>query len=244
MKRLFLLVVFVVPLIMATTIQGATWYVDGWNGLDTNDGTGPDQNAFLTIRRALNECSNGDSIHIVGPFVEAPWDTSYGGGDTWDTNNGDDWRHQISIYKSNITLYGVAVEGNLPVIYGYSPNDSTSYVLRIDNTSNKVDNIKFDGYYDVAEESVYTHDVIYMTPDADYAQIVNCEFTNFGAEWHPNFPDDYYFYGIITGGKQGQSNELTNFTINDNEFNNNQFASKGAHELYLNRASNGTQQHF
>ena len=160
MKRFLLFVAFIVALMVSSYTWGATWYVDGWNGDDSNGGTGL-EDEFLTIRRALNHCSNSDSIRIVGPFAEAYWDTSFGGGDSWDTNGAYDWRLQISVHKSNVTLYGVATEGNLPIIYSYSNSDTTAYTMRIDNTGNKVDNIKFDGYYD--SENVNTHDVIYMS---------------------------------------------------------------------------------
>jgi len=239
MKRIIpLLSLFMCILLMSGAAWGATWYVDGWNGDDSNGGTNIENDAFETIRRGLNRCSNGDTINLVGEFAEAPWDT------LWDAN-GNDWDKdtrtiQISVDKSNLTIHGVEVEGELPVIYGYSPDapsEHNDYLMRIDNTGNKLEYIKFDGYYDVTDEFVYNHDVIYMTPEADNADITYCDFTNFGYEWHAGAPTYYYFYSIVGGGWTKQNNYLTNVNINNNEFHANEFHAKGAHEIYLSRTS-------
>jgi len=175
-----------------------------------------------------------------GEFVEAPWDTTYNAsGNYWDK---DEVTIQISVDKSQVTLTNYSTY--TPVIYGYSPDapdETVDYIMRIDNTSNIVENILFDGYYDdVGGGDVYTHDVVFMTPEADYTEISNCDFTNFGWEWNPNAPDEYYFYGIVTGGWADSTNYLENVEISNNDFYSNLFETNGAHELYLTKSSYST----
>lgn len=243
MKRFIPLLSLIICLIFSSAIWAANWYVDGWNGDDSNGGTS-DQDAFETIKRALDRCSNGDTIRLFGEFAEAPWDTTWGGGNGWDNSTRT---IQISVDKSNITLtnyIGVSPPYDVPVIYGYSPDapdEHNDYVLRIDNTGNTIEKIKFDGYYWDSGQStwldVYTHDVIFMTPEADNTEISNCEFTNFGYDWHEDLPDDYWFYGIVTGGWSKQANTLDNVDIMYNTFYDNPFESQGAHEIYLTKTS-------
>ena len=235
MKRLLFIVVFAVSLMVSSYAWGATWYADGWNGDDSFSGAESDS-AFATIRVALNRCSNGDTIQLVGPFVEAPWDTTHGGTNDWDK---DPRKLQISVDKSNITLLGMEIEGNLPIIYSYSPgetSDHTEYTMRIDNTGNEINNIKFDGYYD--SDYVNTHDVIFSTPEADSTEISNCEFTNYGYNFGE--PGHSVFYAIITGGWPDQSpiNYYENYIINDNTFYDNPFEGYGSHEIYVNATKN------
>ncbi|MFC1607929.1 hypothetical protein ACFL47_08160 [Candidatus Latescibacterota bacterium] len=234
MKKLISYFAILSILIAGSTAWAATIYVDGWNGLDTNSGADSD-NALATIKRALDKCSNGDTIKLYGDFTEAPRDTSYSGGTSWD----GDVLAQIFVDKSNLTLTNYV--SNTPQIFGYSPSDTLQYVVRIDNTGNTIEKIEFDGYHSTYGD-VYTHNGIYMTPDADYSTIDDCDFTNFGYEWDPDYPDSYYFYAIIGGGwpQTSSVNELQYIDITNNDFYDNEFESQGAHELYLNRASNGT----
>lgn len=237
MKRFIPLLSLILCVVFSSAIWAATWYVDGWNGDDSNGGTGTND-AFETIKRALDRSSNGDTIRLVGEFAEAPWDTLYdANGAAWDSTSRT---IQISVDKSNLTLFGVEVEGELPTVYGYSPDapsEHNDYLMRIDNTGNTVVYIKFDGYYEDIDELVYNHDGIFMTPEADYSEITYCEFTNFGLEWHVAQPDSYYFYGIVTGGWTKQDDYLTYVNIDNNEFYDNGFMARGAHEIYLSRTS-------
>jgi len=217
---------------LSSAVWGASWYIDGWDGDDSNDGTNMSTEAFATIKRALDRCSNNDTIVIQGEFLEAPRDTSYGGS-SWDGSV----LAQIFVDKSNITLTKIAnplIEGT---IYAYTPDDSLQFVMRIDNTYNTIEDLKFDGYHmDNNYNYAYTHNVLYMTPDADNSEISNCEFTNFGYEWCP-VDTLYYFYSIVGGGHQNQANTLDNIDIMYNTFYDNPFESKGAHEIYLTNAS-------
>ena len=238
MKRIIPLLSLFMCILLSSAVWGASWYIDGWDGDDSNDGTNMSTEAFATIKRALDRCSNGDNIYLKGEFLEAPRDTSYSGGDPWD----GDVLAQIFVDKSNLNMTRNSGEPFIPVIYGYSPDDSLQYVVRISSTGNTIEDIKFDGY-DTWQWNgeVYTHNGVYMTPDADNTTITDCDFTNFGYEWFPG-QDDYYFFSIVGGGwpQSSSVNELQNFVISDNDFFDNEFDSKGAHELYLNRASNGT----
>ena len=236
MKRFIPLLSLIICVVFSSAIWAATWYVDGWNGVDTNSGTSAND-AFETIRRALNRSSNGDTIRLVGEFVEAPWDTLWDEyGRSWDSSTKT---LQISVDKSNLIIYGVEVSGELPTIYGYSPDDNLDFVMRIDQTGNTVEYIKFDGYYDeVGGGDVSTYNVLYSTPDADYTEISNCEFTNFGYNFGD--PGHSLFYAIIGGGQPKQStvDYLENYKINDNTFYDNEFEGWGSHEIYVNATKN------
>ena len=241
MKRIIpLLSLFMSILLMSGTAWGATWYVDGWAGDDSNDGDSSEE-AFETIRRGLNRCSNGDTIKLYGELVEAPWDTTWSGSNPWDSA---ERTIQISVDKSNLTITNYV--SNTPVIYGYSPdapNDDNDYIMRIDNTGNTFEMILFDGYYDdVGGGDVWTYFVIYPTPDADYTEISNCEFTNFGY----NFGDPGHsnFWTILGGGYSRQDtlitnvNFLENYEISDNVFSDNPFEGWGSHEIYISSTKN------
>ncbi|MCE5252479.1 right-handed parallel beta-helix repeat-containing protein [bacterium] len=234
MRRSLFFMSTIAIFLCAATIWGATWYVDGWDGSDTHYGTNMSTDAFKTLKRALNRCNNGDTIALKGEFLETPRDTTYSGSGGWDSTV----RAQIFVDKSNITMIRNTGEPFIPVIYGYSPDDSLQYVMRIDNAGNTIEDIKFDGYDSWQwNGDVCTMNNIYMTPDADYTEISYCEFTNFGNEWSVG-QEPYYFYSIVSGGYSGHTNMLSNVKINDNDFYDNPFETQCAHEIYLTYTEN------
>jgi hypothetical protein len=48
---------------------GTHYYVDGWNGLDSNDGKSWAR-AFLTMEYAFTKITSGDTIHLTGKITE------------------------------------------------------------------------------------------------------------------------------------------------------------------------------
>ena len=83
MKRRFLFILLIVSLSLSSFAWGASWYVDPDTGDDEGDGSLG--SPFLTIKRALDACSNGGTIKLFdGSYVEAARDTSYSGDDPWD----------------------------------------------------------------------------------------------------------------------------------------------------------------
>ena len=228
MKRGLLITTLIVSLLLSSFAWGAPWYVDPDDGDD--DGDGSLGVPYQTIKRALDDCSSGDTIELMdGNFVEAARDTSFSGSGAWDNNV--TWRLQIAVNKSNVTIRQYS---GTPSIIGYDSEDDLNYIMRIDNTTVKVQNIKFDGYNVAASDTVEVNDAIYITPDADSTEVTNCDFTHFGND--RGLPGQYLFYAIIAAGKEdtsGPVNHTTNLVINDNNFYSNLFESQGAHEIYM-----------
>jgi len=186
-KTVYLLIIMLLSLFSVNIIWANSWYVDPVDGDDSvlpiiNDSDNP----WETIKRALDHCSSGDTIELMdGDFVEAVWDTSYGGQGVWEDNDGGNWYLQISVDKSNVTLRKYSGNQSKPTIIGYNPTqDNLNYLMRIDNTYVKLQNIIVDGLY-IDYTSIYleVNDAIYITPDADNTEITYCEFTNFGNQW-------------------------------------------------------------
>jgi len=231
-KIVYLIIVMAFSIISVTTVCANPWYVDPDDGDDSwlppeNDPDHP----WETIKRALDHCSSNDTIELMdGDFVEAVWDTTWGGSNAWDIT---ERTIQISVDKSNVTLRKYSGNQSKPTIISYDDDYDLNYVMRIDQTYVKVQNIIFDGYNAATSDSVETNDVIYITPDADNTEITNCEFINFGNEWEADG-----FYAIIAGGWHSETNTLNSIKVNDNEFPGNPFEGSHAHEIYLNYTTN------
>ena len=234
MKRGLLFTILIVSLLLSSFAWGNPWYVDP-NGDDSilpieND----ENNPWQTIKRALDYCSSGDTIELLdGSYVEAVWDTSYSGAGDWKDNVGGDWKLQISVDKSSVTLRKYSGNSSKPSIIGYDNSENLNYIMRIDNSTVKLQNIIFDGYNTATSDSVDVNDAIFITPDADNTEVTNCEFKSFGNEWATDG-----FYAIVAGGWPDESNTLNGIKINDNTFSGNPFKGQHAHEIYLNYTTN------
>ncbi|MCE5251446.1 hypothetical protein LLG96_14630 [bacterium] len=224
------------------SINGIVWcttyYVDPVNGYDVPDpswGQSTGQ-AYRTIKYAISKCSTNDIVKLMdGDFVEVKFNTPGGGGEIW-----DGVRHVQIFVDKQITIER---EDGDPTIIGFNydypaegGNDLDDIML-IDQTDVEINDITFDGYYYATGDTVKTNNVIYITPDADGTQVLYCNFTNFGSDAF--YGGGYDFYSIVGGGwpKTESSNRLYNVKINYNNFYGNPFASVGAHEIYLNYAS-------
>ena len=152
------------------------------------------------LKERLTAAAMVDTIIIQGEFLETPRDTLYAGSSGWQGNK----FCQIFVDKSNITLTKInnpLIEGT---IYAYSLDDSLDFVMRIDNTYNTIEDLKFDGYhlYNIFDYAC-TGNVLYATPAADYTEVSNCEFTNFGYNFGGSGHSS--FMAIVGGGHANQS---------------------------------------
>lgn len=254
MKKICLLILLAT--LCVSQALATTYYVDPDDGDDSWPGTspvyvvGPEDGPFLTILAALNAASTNDTIYLMeGEFVESRFSAD-NRDDQYDTDSWDQPRNvQINITK-DITLD--RYQSTTPEIIGYNstysahgssvPNGLDDVIL-IDASGVEIRNIIFDGLYNVITTvKVKTHNVVCMTPDADSAKIMYCHFKNFGNDDWTRNGDEYDFYSIVGGGWAGQSgtpNTLDNVDIMYNTFNDNEeFESRGAHEIYINRANN------
>lgn len=99
---------------------GNIWFVDGVNGLNTNDGMGPDT-AFLDITFALTQCvaANNDYIFVI----EYPADGSPPAGETY----------PIAVDVNRVHIIGGAFPGHA---------DSDKFAFLGANTDNEIFNIQ------------------------------------------------------------------------------------------------------
>jgi len=237
MKKFIFFMCIITALLTHINAYGTIYYVDseqgdnGYSGLIYTD-------AFATITYAITQCGTNDTIRLMdGDFVEDRHQINAPGTDPWDGE-----RYVQIFVDESITIE--RWDGDPTIIgfnYDYYPeeDDHELYdIMDIDQPNVVIQNITFDGYHIVLADTFYVkvHNNVFMTPDADGTQILNCNFTNFGNDdWNQG---NYDFYSIVGGGWADTSavppnNSLDNIKINDNDFYNNPFESWGAHEIYL-----------
>lgn len=213
------------------------FFVDPDNGDDSSWLVNDPNNPLKTIKTALEEASNGDYIYLKeGEFFE----TRFSADNTDDSGSWDNARNVLININKTITMDHYQTTTPEIVAFNDTYAAGGTYglvdVMLIDAPGVKIQNIIFDGYHEVqmpvyGEYNLNTHNVIYMTPDADSTQVLYCDFTNFGEE-----PSANKFYAIVGGGWDSQQdNYLLYPKIKNNTFHGNPFEGAGAHEMYFSR---------